>query len=148
MSFLTFGKVNCRSSRGGDARLWPVRLGPIFGRPKNFERLRPISTQANSMLCVVCCGCCCGVSLMFCCVAWCVFKIFVQDLGAPPDPFRRTSSAGLPKMSLFFSVARHNFYSFFLSWGLFVECWWCFEDRALLCARLGSWAVHISGPRR
>ena len=32
-----------------------------------------------------------------------------------------------PKFRAFFSVSRHNFLSFFLFWGPFVEFWWCLK---------------------
>ena len=38
-------------------------------------------------------------------------------------PLRWTFSDGLPKISRCFSLSRHNFHYFFLSWGLFVELW-------------------------
>ena len=69
----------------------------------------------------------------WCVVWWCGvfvqdFRGCAQDLGALPRPPSATPpSAGPPKISLFFP-SRHNFHSFFLSWGgPFVEFWWCLK---------------------
>ena len=41
-------------------------------------------------------------------------------------PSAALPSPGPPKISLFFSLSRHSFHSFFPPGGRFVEFWWCF----------------------
>ena len=87
----------------------------------------PKTTLCGTHRCVVWC-----VVVVLCCVVvWCVgavcvqnFRGCVENLGAPPTPLRRTPSpdsnpsAGPPKISLFFSLSRHNFLSFFSLFGV------------------------------
>ena len=85
--------------------------------------------------------CGCVVKVWCCVVVWCVgavcskFSWVRPKFGRspdspPPDPSPDSTSsagpsstgppsAGPPKISLFFSLSRHNFHSFFLSWGSF-----------------------------
>ena len=118
-------KGGCSTQANG--RLRPIRLGPIG--PK------------SSILCVfcvcvsVCCVCVCLLSVCVCLSALCVCLLcaccvcLVQDLCAPPDPRPPWTPPtpdppppDRPTISLFFSLSRHNFHSFFSLLGVLSFC--------------------------
>ena len=91
---------------------------------------------------------------VLCCVgAVCVqdFRGCVQDLGAlpdspsagqPPPTLPQPDSAGPPKIRSLFSLSRHNFHSFFLSWGSFRGILVVFEGAGP--SNVHVWALGLS----
>ena len=84
-------------------------------------KVRPVFVCCLVLSCLMSCEVCCVR-----CVVGCVGGVRPRFGRTPPQPDPLspqpdTSSPGPPKISLFFSLSRHIFLSFFLSWGL-----WCY----------------------